>query len=157
MAMKCPERFASPEKGSVQVQVCSIPRSAINRYSVCRVVGCKGGCRYFGRIPRYWFPRFTEIPQIDLPNCPEMPPPSINYSKSIEVFQNYFKINRIYLCFKIIHNYSRFTQIPPSCFPFLFKTIEIEDSFEPANNYLSILVPRKFPKLSQCWSFDRFG
>ena len=31
--------------------------------------------------------------------------------------------NRIHLWFKIINNYSRFTKIPQSCLPFLFKTL----------------------------------
>ena len=49
--------------------------------------------------------------------------PIKHYSKSIGVFQNYVWFSKIYLCFKISHNYSRFTKIPPSYFLLLFKTL----------------------------------
>ena len=40
-------------------------------------------------------------------------PPWITQKTSTHV-QHYFKFNKIYLCFRIINNYSRFTKIPPS-------------------------------------------
>ena len=55
-----------------------------------RVVGCKGGSRYFdGGFQDIDFPRCTKIPTTDLPNCTENPQSTINDSNK---YRSFFKI-----------------------------------------------------------------
>ena len=72
-------------------------------------------------------------------------------------FQAYSRFTRIYLCLKIIRNYSRFIEIPPSCFSVFIKTVEIEDCFGPTKLEILVFVApslSKICKLLDCQKVD---
>ena len=87
-----------------------------------RVQGCESVCWagvWFPANPKdskKWFSGNTKIPQ--------HPTWIQNYGQKVNTFQTDVCFSRIYLCFEIIHAFSRFTRIAPSYFgSFLFKTL----------------------------------
>ena len=59
----------------------------------------------------------------DRPNIQRFHKPPSVIRKVPRSFQTYLRFDRICSCFKILPNYSRFTKIPRSHFPFLFRTL----------------------------------
>ena len=77
--------------------------------------------------------------------------------KSLEyVFQRYVCFSGIYLCLKIINNYQRFIKIPPSHFPFLFKTLRDINCFL-AHQHLKINMRKRDFFNLMFGSFQRFS
>ena len=66
-----------------------------------------------------------------------------------EHFSKIFQIQEIYLGSKIIHNHSRFSEIPPSRFSVLFWTIEIVDCCGRTKNP-KVWCPTPFKQSESC-------
>ena len=99
-------------------------------------------------------PRF---PKLIFPTLSRFHHPPSTIQKVSRSFQICFRCSGIYLCSKIIHNYSRFTESPPSCFPFLFKNDRDWRLFWTLQIIiLSCCCPPGFPTFSlfgfsKCW------
>ena len=61
--------------------------------------------------------------------------PIQNYSNMFNSFSKDFGFSRFYECFEIINNYLRFSEIPPSYFPFLLKTLGDTNCFWAHQNF----------------------
>ena len=132
-------------------------RSWCSLVSPKRVVGCRGGSRYFeGDSKILIFKDAPRFPKLIFRTVLRIHHPPSIIQKVLKSFQNYVRFNRLYLCSKILLNYSRFTEIPPSGFPFLFKTIEIGDwrlLWTHQKQFSKVGVPH-FPSFWKCWVFQ---
>ena len=92
---------------------------------------------------KIWSSKNTEIPR----------PSKFVVQKHSVVFQKYGWFNRIYLCLKIIHNYSRFTKISPSQNFVFLKTLGEANCFGPKKITIYLWCPGGhkilIPKLSK--------
>ena len=101
-------------------------------------------------------------PKIDRPKIPRFHHPPSIIPKVSTSFQHYFRFRRICLCSKIIHNYQRFTKIPPSFFIFYFywKRLRLNIVLDPAKQIIKHLVSHTFQHFEflgfpKCWDMQR--
>ena len=89
--------------------------------------------------------KLSKIRKFDRPKIQRFHNPQPIIQKIPRFFQKCVRFTRIRSCFNIIHNYSKFTQMPSLCFLFLSKTIEIEDCLGTTKNNFRNSYVQHFP------------